>query len=60
MHKINNIESTSNVLKSILEAIQGIKNCLQLLPIFNENSKNYFYNFIIIMKIFKIIMNVLC
>ena len=42
MHKINNIESTSNVLKSILEAIQGIKNCLQLLPIFNENSKNFF------------------
>ena len=44
MHKINKIESNNNVLKSILEAIQGIKNCLQLLPIFNDNLKNYFFN----------------
>ena len=44
MHKINKIENNNNVLKSILEAIQGIKNCLQLLPIFNDNLKNYCFN----------------
>ena len=40
MHKINNFEGTINVLKNILEAIEGIRNCLSVLNDFNDRVKN--------------------